>query len=105
MSNYRDAQRQAHPSKTSTLSLGIICVLTLILVMQIWLLTAALNESLDGNNGVKWPAFISSVILFLSGVGLIRYLPDPIRQIKKQEEHLALSKKTFSYKYNNRSNN
>lgn len=79
MSNFRDAQRQAHPTKTNTLSLGIICVLVLILAMQIWLLTAALNESLDGNNAVKWPGFWASVALFLSGAALLRYLPGPIR--------------------------
>ena len=79
MSNFREAQRQAHPSKTNTLSLGIICVLILILSMQIWLLTAALNESLDGNNAVKWPGFWGSMALFLSGAALLRYLPNPIR--------------------------
>lgn len=85
MSNFRDAQRQAHPSKTNTLSMVIICVLILILTMQIWLLTAGLNESLDGRNVIKWPAFIASVLLFLSGVALLRYLPNPIRRAKKEE--------------------
>jgi len=79
MSNFRNAQNQAHPSKTNTLSLGIICVLVLVLSMQIWLLTAALNESLNGNNAVKWPAFWASVALFFSGAALIRYLPGPMR--------------------------
>ncbi len=87
MSDYRNAQRQANPAKTNTLSLGINCVLILILVMQIWLLTGSLNESLDGNNAVKWPAFAASVFLFLSGVALMRYLPDPIRRAKKAAAH------------------
>ncbi len=77
---------QAHPSKTNTLSLGIVCVLILILIMQIWLLTSALNESLDGNNSVKWPAFIASVVLFVSGAALLQYLPDPIRKARKRAE-------------------
>lgn len=38
-----------------------------------------MNESLAGNAGVKWPAFWSSLGLFLSGVALLRYLPPPIR--------------------------
>lgn len=84
MSNFRNAQSQAHPSKTNTLSLGIICVLVLVLIMQIWLLTAALNESLNGNNAVKWPAFWASVVLFFSGAALIRYLPGPIRVPMRQ---------------------
>ena len=74
MSTFRDAQRQAHPTKTNTLLLGVICVLILILVMQVWLLTAALNESLDGHNAVKWPAFWVSLVLFGSGAALLRYL-------------------------------
>jgi len=87
MSTFREAQRQAHPSKTNTLSLGIICVQILVLTMQVWLLTAALNESLDGNNAVKWPAFIASVVLFIAGAALLRYLPDPIRHARRAAEH------------------
>ena len=79
MSNFREAQRQAHPTKTNTLLLGVMCVLILILVMQVWLLTAALNESLDGHNAVKWPAFWVSLALFGSGAALLRYLPSPLR--------------------------
>ena len=86
MSNFREAQRRAHPSKTKTLSLGIICVQILVLSMQVWLLTAALNESLDGNNTVKWPAFIVSVLLFVAGAALLRYLPEPIRQAQRGNE-------------------
>lgn len=87
MSNFRDAQRQAHPSKTNTLSLGIICVQILVLTMQVWLLTAALNESLNGNNAVKWPAFIASVVLFIAGAALLHYLPNPIRHAKRFADH------------------
>lgn len=83
MSDFREAQRQAHPSKTNILLLGVICVHILILVMQIWLLTAALNVSLEGVDTLKWPAFIASFLLFLSGVALLRYLPDPIRRARK----------------------
>ena len=83
MSNFRDAQNQAHPTKTNTLLLGVMCVLILIVSLQIWLLTASLNESLDGDNAVKWPAFFASVALFISGVALLRYLPNPIRRRKK----------------------
>ncbi|MCU0786101.1 MAG: NarK/NasA family nitrate transporter [Verrucomicrobia bacterium] len=79
MSTFREAQRQAHPTKTNTLLLGVMCVLILILIMQVWLLTVALNESLDGHNAVKWPAFWTSLALFGAGAALLRYLPSPIR--------------------------
>lgn len=85
MSQFRQAQNQAHPSKTNTLTLGIICVLILILTMQIWLLTAALNTALEGNEGIKWPAFAASLVLFLSGAALLQYLPNPIRRATKSK--------------------
>ncbi|HEU5079080.1 MAG TPA: nitrate/nitrite transporter [Opitutaceae bacterium] len=78
MSTFRNAQRQAHPSKTNTLLVGIICVLVLIVTMQVWLLTAALTTSLEGGE-LKWPAFWASLALFGSGAALLRYLPMPIR--------------------------
>jgi Na+-driven multidrug efflux pump len=87
MNSRASSTRQAPPSKTNTLSLGIICVLILVLTMQVWLLTAALNESLEGNNAVKWPAFIASTVLFLAGAALLRYLPDPVRRARKAARH------------------
>jgi MFS transporter, NNP family, nitrate/nitrite transporter len=101
MSNFREAQRQAHPTKTNTLLLGIMCVLIVIVVMQIWLLTAALNESLDGHNAVKWPAFWVSLALFGSGAALLRYLPSPIRLptreiVKEAFPHAALARRTLA---------
>ena len=100
MSNFREAQRQAHPTKTNTLLLGVMCVLILILILQIWLLTAALNESLDGHNAVKWPAFWVSLLLFSSGAALLRYLPSPIRLpmrevVREAFPHAALAWRTL----------
>lgn len=101
MSNFREAQRQAHPTKTNTLLLGIMCVLILILIMQVWLLTAALNESLNGRNAVKWPAFWASLVLFGSGAALLRYLPSPIRLparvvVREAFPHAALAWRTLA---------
>ena len=101
MSTFREAQRQAHPTKTNTLLLGVICVLILILIMQVWLLTAALNESLDGHNAVKWPAFWISLVLFGSGATLLRYLPTPLRLparevVREAFPHAALAWRTLA---------
>jgi NNP family nitrate/nitrite transporter-like MFS transporter len=100
MSTFREAQRQAHPTKTNTLLLGVMCVLILILVLQVWLLTAALNESLDGHNAVKWPAFWVSLLLFGSGAALLRYLPSPLRLtarevVREAFPHAALAWRTL----------
>ncbi|HAO80838.1 MAG TPA: nitrate/nitrite transporter [Verrucomicrobia subdivision 3 bacterium] len=101
MSNFREAQNQAHPTKTNTLLLGVMCVLILIVSMQIWLLTVSLNESLDGRNAVKWPAFWGSLALFIAGAALLRYLPSPIRRRIRVVEreafpHAALAWRTLT---------
>lgn len=100
MSTFREAQRQAHPTKTNTLLLGVMCVLILILSMQVWLLTVALNESLDGQNAVKWPAFWASLALFGAGAALLRYLPSPLRlpvreAVREAFPHAALAWRTL----------
>jgi NNP family nitrate/nitrite transporter-like MFS transporter len=100
MNAFREAQRQAHPTKTNTLLLGVICVLILILGMQVWLITAALNESLDGHNAVKWPSFWVSLLLFGSGAALLRYLPSPIRlpvreMVREAFPHAAVAWRTL----------
>lgn len=101
MSTFRDAQSQAHPGKASTLSLAIISILALILTMQVWLLTAGLNESLDGGNAVKWPAFWASLALFLAGASLLHYLPGPIRlpvrvEVREAFAHAAVAWRTLA---------
>lgn len=81
MSTFRRAQSQAHPNKTNTLFVGIIGVLILIVVLQVWLLTAVLNTALGGDRSIVWPAFYGSLALFLGGAGLLQFLPQPIRGV------------------------
>lgn len=76
MSDFRDAQNQAHPNKTSTLTLGIIIVLIGILSIQIWLLYSGLNNALDENQSLGLAAFIGSLILFFIGLWLLKFLPE-----------------------------
>src|ERR1041385_3153922 len=100
MSNFREAQSQAHPTKTNTLLLGVMCVMILILILQVWLLTAALNESLDGPNAVNWPAFWVSLMLVGSGAAVLRYLPSPIRLparevVREAFPHATLARRTL----------
>jgi NNP family nitrate/nitrite transporter-like MFS transporter len=100
MSTFRDAQLRAHPTKTNTLLLGVICVLILIIIMQVWLLTTALNIALEGNNAVKWAAFWASLALFVSGAALLQFLPSPIRKALREEAiedfpNAALAKRTL----------
>ena len=76
MSDFREAQNQAHPNKTSTLMLGIIMLLIGNMSIQIWLLYSALNNALDENSGLAIAAFIFSLILFIVNVWLLKFLPD-----------------------------
>lgn len=86
MSDFRDAQNQAHPNKTNTLMLGIIMLLIGILSIQIWLLYSALNNALDEHRDIAIPAFIGSVLLFLVGLWLLKYLPDARSNLDMKEK-------------------
>lgn len=76
MSDFREAQNQAHPNKTSILTLGIIMLLIGILSIQIWLLYSSLNNALDENPDMAIASFVGSLILFIMGLWLLKYLPE-----------------------------
>jgi hypothetical protein len=68
-----------HPNKSNTIALVINLLLIGILCLQVWLLTASLDTALGGDRSIVWPSFYVSLLLFLVGVGLLRYLPAPVR--------------------------
>ena len=53
---------------------GILCVVLILVVMQLWLLTATMNAFLGGNDAVVWPAAGASALCLMLNVGLLRYL-------------------------------
>jgi hypothetical protein len=53
---------------------GILCVVLVLVVLQLWLLTATMNAYLGGDYAVVWPALIASTVCFLLNLGLLRYL-------------------------------
>ncbi|QEG36752.1 DUF6755 family protein [Bythopirellula goksoeyrii] len=53
---------------------GILCIVLLLVVMQLWLLTATMNAFLGGNETFVWPAAIASLACLLLNVGLLYYL-------------------------------
>lgn len=53
---------------------GILCVVLVLVVMQLWLLTATMNAFLGGNNAIVWPAAAASLVCLLLNAGLLRYL-------------------------------
>lgn len=58
----------------TTIVYGVLCVVIVLVVLQLWLLTATMNAYLGGDDGVVWPAAIASLVCFLLNLGLLRYL-------------------------------
>jgi hypothetical protein len=57
-----------------TVIYGILCIVLIIVIMQLWLLTATMNAYLGGDESVIWPAAAASAACLLLNLGLLRYL-------------------------------
>lgn len=57
-----------------TIVYGILCIVLVLVVLQLWLLSATMNAYLGGDTRVIWPAAIASLVCFLLNLGLLRYL-------------------------------
>lgn len=57
-----------------TIVYGILCVVLILVILQLWLLTATMNAYLGGDEGVIWPAAAASGICLLLNLGLLGYL-------------------------------
>jgi hypothetical protein len=58
----------------TTIVYGILSVVLILVVLQLWLLTATMNAYLGGDESVIWPAAAASLICFGLNAGLLRYL-------------------------------
>jgi hypothetical protein len=61
---------------------GILCLLLIVVVLQLWLLAATMNAYLGGDDeSVIWPAALVSLVCFALNAYLLRYLYviDPTR--------------------------
>jgi hypothetical protein len=58
----------------TTVVYGMLAFVLIIVILQLWLLTATMNAYLGGDQAVIWPAAIASFLCFLLNVGLLRYL-------------------------------
>jgi hypothetical protein len=59
-------------SQQASIFSGINLIVTLLVVMQLWLLTATMNAWLGGDSSVVWPAALASLGCFLVNVWLLR---------------------------------
>jgi len=57
-----------------TMVYGILCIELIIVILQLWLLTATMNAYLGGDESVIFPAAVASVGCFGLNIGLVRYL-------------------------------
>ena len=58
-------------SERSTIVNGILCVVLVLVVLQLWLLTATMNAFLGGDDGIVWPAALASLACFLANLWLL----------------------------------
>ena len=53
---------------------SMLAFVLMLVVLQLWLLTATMNAFLGGDQSVIWPAAAASLVCLLLNVGLLRYL-------------------------------
>ena len=53
---------------------GMLAFVIILVILQLWLLTATMNAFLGGDESVIWPAAIGSAVCFLLNVGLLAFL-------------------------------
>jgi hypothetical protein len=61
-------------SQRLTIIYGMLCLVLILVVLQLWLLTATMEAYLGGDDSVVWPAALASLVCLLLNVGLLRYL-------------------------------
>lgn len=53
---------------------GITCLLLILIILQLWLLTATMNAFMGGDEAVILPATLASLICFGLNAGLLTYV-------------------------------
>lgn len=61
-------------AQRTTIVNGVVCFVLVLVVLQLWLLTATMNAFLGGDSSIVWPAFAASGVCLLLNLGLLRYL-------------------------------
>ena len=61
-------------SQRATIVSGILGIVLIIVILQLWLLTATVNAYLGGDTAIVLPAALASLVCLLLNVGLLWYL-------------------------------
>jgi hypothetical protein len=67
-------RRAFNRQQRMTIVYGILCIVLILVVLQLWLLTATMNAYLGGDEQVLWPAAIASLVCLMLNLGLLRYV-------------------------------
>ena len=67
-------RRPFNREQRTTIIYGILCIVVIIVVLQLWLLTATMNAFLGGDESVIWPAAFASLGCLALNAGLLWYL-------------------------------
>jgi hypothetical protein len=66
-------QRPLSRAQRTTIVYGVLCFVLILVVLQLWLLTATLDAWLGDDDAVVWPALAASAGCLLLNLGLLRY--------------------------------
>jgi hypothetical protein len=61
-------------AQRTTIVNGMLAFVLMLVVLQLWLLTATMNAYLGGDHTVIWPAAAVSLACLLLNAGLLRFL-------------------------------
>ncbi len=67
-------ERQLSRAQRTTVVTGVLCFVLILVVLQLWLVTATMNAYLGGDDAVVWPGLGASVVCLALNLGLLRYL-------------------------------
>jgi cytochrome b561 len=67
-------KRPSTREQRTTVVHGVLCFALILVVLQLWVLTATMNAWLGGDESVVWPALGASLGCLLLNLGLLRYL-------------------------------
>jgi hypothetical protein len=61
-------------SQRITIVSGILSIVVILVILQLWLFTATMNAYLGGDTSILLPAALASLVCLGLNVGLLRYL-------------------------------
>jgi hypothetical protein len=66
--------RPFNRDQRTTIVYGMLSFVVVLVVLQLWLLTATMNAYLGGDESIVWPAAGASLLCLALNAGLLRYL-------------------------------